>query len=243
MALTLEDITAGYGRTTVLRQVCVTVRSHSVVALLGPNGAGKTTLLRVAAGLLQPMSGRVVLGDVDVTRKSANQRGRHGLCLIPEGRGIFRELTVRENLRLQRPPWVGVDHTDDVLARFPMLGQRLGQVAGTMSGGQQQMLALARALMSEPSVILVDEASMGLAPIVVDEIFETLRAIAATGIALVIVEQFVDRALELADEVVLLDRGRVSASGDAANVDRDALVRSYLGGLEPGDDGVAAVGA
>jgi branched-chain amino acid transport system ATP-binding protein len=237
-ALVLRNVTAGYGRTTVLRDVSLTVPSGRLVALLGPNGAGKTTLLRVASGLLRPAAGEVLLAGENVTRCAPNQRARSGLCLIPEGRGIFRSLTVRDNLRMQVPPWERDTAVDIAVAAFPILGQRLSQVAGSLSGGQQQMLALGRAYLSRPAVVLLDEVSMGLAPRVVDEIFAALASLATTGVALLLVEQYVNRALEMADDVVLLDRGAVTYAGAAGDLDEAAVLRGYLGGdvstLRPG---------
>ena len=227
--LELRGVTAGYGTTTVLRDVSVQVEPASVTAVLGANGAGKTTLLRVAAGLLRASDGDVLLDGRSVGRRHPHQRARDGFCLIPEGRGIFPSLTVRENLRLQVPPWRRGARVDEAYDVFPILGQRPGQVAGTMSGGQQQMLALARAYLAKPRLVALDEVSMGLAPKVVDEIFDSLRALAATGIALVLVEQYVHRALELADQVVVMDRGRTAYVGSADGVDEAELMRSYLG--------------
>jgi branched-chain amino acid transport system ATP-binding protein len=231
-ALQIESITAGYGRTTVLRDVSLDVPQGSIVALLGPNGAGKTTLLRTAVGLLRPSRGSIRVDGMDVTRTPPNRRSRAGLCLIPEGRGIFRALTVRENFRMDVPARVRYDKREDlerVLEIFPILRERMSQTAGTMSGGQQQMLALARSFLSHPKVVLLDEVSMGLAPRVVDEIFEAIGKIAAAGTALVLVEQYVTRALELADTVVLLDRGTVAFSGPADSLDESAVLRGYLG--------------
>jgi branched-chain amino acid transport system ATP-binding protein len=204
--------------------------------LLGPNGAGKTTLLRTASGLLKPRSGRVLISGEDVTSQPPNRRAKSGLCLIPEGRGIFRSLTVRENLRMQVPTWSKDSSVDQAIEAFPVLGQRLGQLAGSMSGGQQQMLALARSYLSNPSVVLLDEVSMGLAPKVVDEIFESLRQLAATGVSMLLVEQYINRALEMADVVVLLDRGQVAYDGQPSNLEQDAVLRSYLG-LDRGASG------
>jgi branched-chain amino acid transport system ATP-binding protein len=230
--LQLSNITAGYGRSTVLRDVTVEVPAGSIVALLGPNGAGKTTLLRAAAGLLRPAAGTVRLNGAEVTRAAPHRRARAGLCLIPEGRGIFRNLTVRENLRMQIPPGAkgtADEGLDRVLATFPVLRERLGQTAGTMSGGQQQLLALARCYLTSPRVVLLDEVSMGLAPKVVDEIFAAIVALAAGGAALVLVEQYVNRALELASRAVLLDRGTVSYAGPTSDLDEAAVLRGYLG--------------
>lgn len=226
--LDLTGVVAGYGGTTVLRDVDLSVRAGEVVALLGANGAGKTTLLRVAAGFLAPTAGSVQLNGGAAPR-STHARARAGLCLIPEGRGVFRDLTVRENLRLQVPPWVGHGDVGAALEAFPVLASRMEQPAGTLSGGEQQMLALSRCFLSDPRIVLLDEVSMGLAPKVVEEIFEALARLTASGVALLIVEQFVAKALSLADRIYLLDRGRVSFSGTPSETDADALMAGYLG--------------
>jgi branched-chain amino acid transport system ATP-binding protein len=227
--LRAENVTAGYGETIVLRDVSIGVRPASVVALLGPNGAGKTTLLRTISGLMRPMSGRIWLGDQEITGRPAELVARAGLCHVPEGRGIFPSLTVRENLILQAKRGSERSGVDRIAEMFPELGRRLGQVAGSMSGGEQQMLALARATLSEPSLVVVDEASLGLAPVLVDRIFETFVNITAAGTALLIVEQYVSRALQIADTAYLLDRGTVAFAGPAAELDGDELTRRYLG--------------
>jgi branched-chain amino acid transport system ATP-binding protein len=229
--LEFDDVTAGYGATTVLRGVSLHVRPGQICALLGPNGAGKTTLLRTAAGLLRPEKGTVRLNGEAVNKQPPNRRARAGLCLIPEGRGIFRSLTVKDNLRLQlrigeKNQRAAIDRALDV---FPALRDRLGSVAGNLSGGQQQMVALARGYVSEPRVILVDEASMGLAPLVVEEIFQALHALARSGVAMVVVEQYIARALAMADVVVLLHKGSVSYTGPADAVDERMLLHDYLG--------------
>jgi len=229
-ALRLENVVAGYRRATVLRDVSLTVPKSSIVALLGPNGAGKTTIMRAASGTLRSTAGRVIVNGHDVTGTPPHRRAEHGLCLIPEGRGIFSNLTVRENLRMHLPPW-----SDDGLAvekalsAFPDVGARLNQVAGTMSGGQQQMLALCRAWIAKPDVVLLDEVSMGLAPRIVDEIFDGLSWLAADGVSLLIVEQYVRRALEIADVVYLLDKGKVRFSGPPSSLDEAALLSGYFG--------------
>jgi branched-chain amino acid transport system ATP-binding protein len=227
--LRAENLTAGYGETVVLRDVTITVRSSSVVALLGPNGAGKTTLLRTISGLMPPMSGRVWLGEEEITRRPPEFVARAGLCHVPEGRGIFPSLTVRENLILQAKRGCERAGIERIAAIFPELGRRLGQVAGSLSGGEQQILALARATLSEPSLVVVDEASLGLAPVLVDRIFETFATITASGTALLIVEQYVPRALEIADTVYLMDRGQVAFAGPADGLDGTELTRRYLG--------------
>jgi branched-chain amino acid transport system ATP-binding protein len=228
-ALELQGVTAGYGRSTVLRDVNLDVPAGSIVALLGPNGAGKTTLLRVAAGLLRQTSGSVVVSGEAVTRRQPHERSRAGLCLIPEGRGVFPNLTVRENLLLQVPPWEKDRSVDRALDAFPILGERLGQLAGRMSGGQQQMLALSRCFLAKPTVVLLDEVSMGLAPRIIDQIFDALRRLAGNGVALLLVEQYVSRALAMADTVYLLGRGTVGFSGSPAGLDEDELMRRYTG--------------
>jgi len=229
-ALELVDVSAAYGKARALRGVTLSVPSSGVTALLGANGAGKTTALRVAAGLLRPEAGRVLLGGVDITGLSPQKRAEAGLCLIPEGRGIFRSLTVRENLCLQVPPWLRDGSIEPAIESFPILGQRLDQVAGSLSGGQQQMLALSRAYLSRPTVVLLDEVSLGLAPVVVDEIYASLARLAAAGTALLIVEQYVNRAMAMAQSVSLLARGAVTWQGPASAVDEGALAASYLGG-------------
>jgi branched-chain amino acid transport system ATP-binding protein len=229
-ALQLRGVTAGYGRTTVLRGLDLDVPAGKVVALLGPNGAGKTTLLRVAGGLLSPVAGSVLIKGTEMTSRKAFERARAGLCLVPEGRGIFPNLTVRENLRMQIPPWAHDLDYSPPLDTFPVLKDRLGQTAGSMSGGQQQMLALARCFLTGPSVVLLDEVSMGLAPRIIEQIFEALALLAERGIALLLVEQYVSRALQMADKVYLLNRGRVAFSGPPSELDEDELMSRYLGG-------------
>ena len=227
--LRAEQITAGYGETTVLREVSLTVHAGSVVALLGPNGAGKSTLLRTVSGLMRPMSGRIWLRDKEITRAPAESVARAGLCHVPEGRGIFPSLTVKENLILQAKRGCERAGIERIAEMFPELGRRLGQTAGSMSGGEQQMLALARATLSEPAIVVVDEVSLGLAPVLVDRIFETFASITAAGAALLIVEQYVHRALEIADMVYLMDRGKIAFAGAAAELDGEELTRRYLG--------------
>jgi branched-chain amino acid transport system ATP-binding protein len=228
-ALEFTQITAGYGKTIVLRDVSLTVSCSSVVALLGANGAGKTTLLRTAAGLLKPKSGTVHVGSVDVTALPPYRRARAGMCLIPEGRGIFKSLSVRENLELQVPPWSADDNIQQAIEFIPELSPLLRRVAGTLSGGEQQMLALARASLAGPSVVLLDEVSMGLAPRIVDRIFEALHRLAATGVAVVLVEQYVNRALAMADVACVLNRGSVSYTGSPQDLDEEILSDNYLG--------------
>jgi branched-chain amino acid transport system ATP-binding protein len=227
--LVLEGVTAGYGGTTVLRDVSLTVPDSSVVALLGPNGAGKTTLLRVASGLLPPWKGRLLLDGEDLTARPPHELAHRGVCHVPEGRGIFPPLTVAQNLELFSPPGRERESLERACEVFPILGDRRNQVAGTMSGGQQQMLALARSYITNPSVVLLDEVSMGLAPIIVDEIFEFLERMAAMGTALLLVEQYATKALAIADYAYILGRGAVTFAGDAAELEGEDVFQRYLG--------------
>jgi branched-chain amino acid transport system ATP-binding protein len=227
-ALALENITSGYEGSVVLRDVTLRVPQGHVVALLGPNGAGKTTLMRTASGSIRPTSGRVFLDGTDITAFSVSTRARHGICDIPEGRGIFPSLTVKENLILQAPRGRERDFVAIAVEAFPFLGSRLSQIAGNLSGGEQQMLALSRAYAGEPRILLVDEVSLGLAPVVVDRLFEFLTALVEGGTALLIVEQYVTRALELASEVYLLNRGSVVFAGRSSDLSGSDIFERYL---------------
>jgi branched-chain amino acid transport system ATP-binding protein len=231
MMLSLEDIHAGYGRVEVLHGVDLVVPAGSAVALLGANGAGKTTLLRVAAGLLQPSAGRILIDGDNANHHATHQRAREGVCLIPEGRGIFRQLTVAENLAM----FANGRNVDEAIARavaaFPVLGERLDQQAGTLSGGQQQMVAVARALIVDAKFILADELSVGLAPVVVDEIFATVQTLREQGRSLLIVEQYVDRALAIADYVYILHKGRVAFVGEPERARDGDVFSHYLGSV------------
>ena len=225
----LDRIVAGYGDAPVLRDVSLTVPAGSVVALLGPNGAGKTTLLRVASGLLAPSSGSIRMGETELTGRAPDVFMRTGVCHIPEGRGIFRSMSVRENILLQAPAGAEDLALDRAVEAFPRLGERMSQRAGTMSGGEQQMLAVARAYVASPSLVLLDEVSLGLAPKIVDEIFEFLARLAASGASLLLVEQYVARALAIADFVFLLDHGRIAFAGETGEVDEAAIFTTYVG--------------
>jgi branched-chain amino acid transport system ATP-binding protein len=227
--LVLENVTAGYGGTTVLRDVSLTVPDSSVVALLGANGVGKTTLLRVASGLLAPWKGRLLFDGEDITGRPPHELAGRGICHVPEGRGVFPPLTVGQNLELFSPAGREKEGRDRAVEAFPVLGERLNQVAGTMSGGQQQMLALARSYVTNPSVVLLDEVSMGLAPIIVDEIFEFLERMAKQGTALLLVEQYATKALAIADYAYILGRGTVTFAGDAAELEGEDVFQRYLG--------------
>jgi branched-chain amino acid transport system ATP-binding protein len=227
--LDLDHLTAGYGDTVALRDVSLTVPSGKVVALLGPNGAGKTTLLAAASGLLRPRAGRVLLDRRDVTGHSPDNLVRAGLCHVTEGRAVFPGLTVRDNLRMFAPAGNESDALERAIDAFPRLGQRLSQIAGTMSGGEQQMLALSRAYGRRAPLVLLDEVSMGLAPIVVDEIFDFIGRLAAEGSSLLIVEQYVSKALAVADLVYLLARSRIVFAGEPAELAGSDIFHKYLG--------------
>jgi branched-chain amino acid transport system ATP-binding protein len=227
--LQLSAVRAGYGRIDVLHGIDLEVRPGEVFALLGPNGAGKSTTLAVASGQIVPSSGAVLMAGRDVTGAPVDALARAGVCLIPEGRGIFPNLTVAENLRMAT--FTGHSYRrvlDLAFAQFPRLGERRKQTAGTLSGGEQQMLAMARALATEPAVLLIDELSMGLAPIIVEELYEHVRQIAASGLSIVIVEQFAHEILGLADRAGIMLHGRLLHTGPPANIAGE-LSDAYLG--------------
>lgn len=229
VALEFRDIFAGYGEGPVLRDVSVTVRAGQVTALLGPNGAGKSTLLKTASGLLAPISGTVLLEGTDLTRLPAERRSKMGLGHITEGRGIYRSLTVRENLIMQGRPGETAKAVEQASQAFPILGKRLGQQAGTLSGGEQQMLALAAAYVREPRVLVVDEPSLGLAPIVVDVVFDFLAELHRRGVTLLVVDQFAHRVLALATHAYVLRRGQIVYSGSAEELAKGDVFEQYLG--------------
>jgi branched-chain amino acid transport system ATP-binding protein len=229
MSLVLAGVSAGYGDAMVLRSLDLTVPDGSVTALLGANGAGKTTLLRAASGMLPVASGRVLFDGDNLTGAAPDAFARAGVGHIPEGRSIFTTMTVRENLVLFAPKGGESEAIEKAAAAFPRLGERIGQTAGTLSGGEQQMLALARVYITAPKVVLVDEVSLGLAPKVVDEIFEFLRSLVNQGTSLLLVEQYVTRALAMADYVYILKQGRVAFAGEPAEVDAQDVFEEYVG--------------
>jgi len=227
--LELRNIVGGYGDTTVLRDVSLQVPDSSVVALLGPNGAGKTTTLRMASGLLRPREGAVFLDGDDISKVSPNRRVAAGICHIPEGRGIFPSLSVRDNVVIYSPRGQEKQAWDRAVETFPVLGSRRRQIAGTLSGGEQQMLELTRAYIANPRVVLVDEASLGLAPLIVDDIFEFLEKLANEGASLLLVEQYVSRALALASTVYLINQGEIVYAGALADLDEAEIFAMYTG--------------
>jgi branched-chain amino acid transport system ATP-binding protein len=205
------------------------VPAGCVAALIGSNGAGKTTLLKTIAGTLRPSIGSMHMDGRDVTKLTPARRHRLGACTIPEGRGIFRSLTVRENLQLQAHRGEEKQALDRAVSIFPRLGERLGYAAGTLSGGEQQMLALAQAYVKQPRLVLVDEASLGLAPIIVDEIFEFLRKITQEGTSLLIVDQFVTRVLAMSDVAFVLRRGEIVYAGHPGELLAGDIFQQYIG--------------
>ena len=227
--LAVRGLRAGYGPIEVLRGIELDVPTGSVVAVLGPNGAGKTTLLSVLAGLLPATSGSIVLAGRRVNGARADDLARAGLCLVPEGRGIFPNLTVHEHLRMVTHSGRRLSDIEaETYERFPRLAERRTQVAGTLSGGEQQMLALARGLAAQPAVLMLDELSMGLAPLIVEELYAQVAAIAATGVSIVVVEQFARTVLGVADLAAVLLQGRVTAIGAPEEIEAD-LTSAYLG--------------
>ncbi|MEU4842535.1 ABC transporter ATP-binding protein [Nocardia testacea] len=228
--LELRGIRAAYGAITVLHGVDLSVRAGEVVALLGPNGAGKTTTLSVAAGVHPVAEGELRLGGRVVNGVDPRDLARAGVCSIPEGRGIFPNLTVRDNLLMMtftgRPR---AEIEEIAFARFPILAQRADQTAGTLSGGEQQMLALARGLATDPAVLMLDELSMGLAPLVVGRLYEQVAEIARQGVAVLVVEQFAAAVLDIADSAAVLVRGRVEYQGPPDQGLRNELATLYLG--------------
>jgi branched-chain amino acid transport system ATP-binding protein len=227
--LELRDVRAAYGRIEVLHGVDIVVPENSVVALLGPNGAGKTTTLKVASGQMRPTSGHVHIAGRHVNGASADELARAGVCAIPEGRGIFPNLTVAENLQMVTFSGSSLRHVEErTYTQFPRLKERRLQLAGTMSGGEQQMLAIARALATDPALLMLDEISMGLAPMIVAELYDLVKQIAASGVSILLVEQFARTALAVADYAAIMVHGRVRRVGQPADIEEE-LSSAYLG--------------
>jgi branched-chain amino acid transport system permease protein len=228
----VRDVCAGYGEFDVIEGVDLSVDSGEVFALLGPNGAGKTTTLRVIAGLVTPTSGSVELCGRDMVGADASALARAGLCMIPEGRGIFPNLSVRENLRMVTLAGTSMSDVEaTAYGRFPRLGERRNQTAGTLSGGEQQMLAMARALTTDPALLVLDELSMGLAPIIVAELYDEVARIARDGLSILVVEQFAHEVLGVADRAAIMVRGRITKTGAPDGI-AEELAAAYLAGAE-----------
>jgi branched-chain amino acid transport system ATP-binding protein len=232
--LELDNVSVSYGSMRALSDVSLVVPEGCVVALLGPNGAGKTTTLRTISGLVRAEHGTIRFRGRRIDRQPPHRVSALGISHVPEGRGIFRSLTVQENLEMATyalgraaDPAAVVEQATQM---FPALASRLRQAAGTLSGGEQQMLAMARAFAADPQLIMLDEISMGLAPKITEQLFETIRAAADTGVSMLLIEQYVDAALELADYCYVLEKGRVADVGEPADLrDSDALAAAYLG--------------
>ena len=233
-ALVLSDIDAYYGDSHVLQKVSLRLGEGRLLGLLGRNGAGKSTCMNVTVGLLPPRGGDVLLFGAPMTARSPEVIAAHGVALVPQGRRIFKSLTVRENLTVAarkakastRHPWT----LATVFATFPRLAERQDQMAGYLSGGEQQMLAIGRALMSNPRVLLMDEPSEGLAPQIIAEVMSTIRKLKAQGLSIVLVEQNAKLVLDLVDDIVILNTGRVAVSGPAEHLKRDGVdLRQHLG--------------
>jgi branched-chain amino acid transport system ATP-binding protein len=228
--LELRGIRAAYDGINVLRGVDLVVPEGSVVAVLGPNGAGKTTTLRVAAGLHPSTAGDVLVAGHRVNGARPDELARLGLCLIPEGRGIFPNLTVRENLWMMSHCGRSLKEIEAAaFERFPRLGERQSQTAGTLSGGEQQMLAMARGLATEPALLVLDELSMGLAPIIVEELYRLVASVAAEGVSILVVEQFARIVMDVADTAAVMIQGKVVQVGPPKELE-ESLSQAYLGG-------------
>ena len=234
-SLEVRGLSVSYGRTEALRGIDITVNTGQVVCLIGANGAGKTTTMRALSGMVRPRAGTVLLDGADITGQRPHRIAAAGLLQVPEGRQVFAELTVAENLAIGG--WLVPDRAeiarrrDAVLTWFPRLRERLNQLAGSMSGGEQQMLALGRALMGAPRLLLLDEPSMGLAPLFVEEIFAIISDLKCEGITILLVEQNASAALDVADYAYVLETGRIATQGPADIVANDpAVVAAYLGG-------------
>jgi branched-chain amino acid transport system ATP-binding protein len=228
--LELVNVHAGYGSIEVLHGVSLWVPTGGLVALLGPNGGGKSTTLRVCCGLLSVTSGDFRLGGRVVNGAAAHDLARLGVCTIPEGRGVFPNLSVRENLWLVTRAGVARDKVETTaFERFPVLAQRPNQLAGTLSGGEQQMLSIARALATDPVLLILDELSMGLAPIIVTGLYETVAELAQSGLSILVAEQFAQTVLPIAQVAAIMVHGQIVCAGDPASVEEE-LATAYLGG-------------
>ena len=232
--LKIENVVAGYGHITALKSINLEVPQGSIVSLIGANGAGKSTTMRSIMGLVKPTEGRITFEGKDITSMKTHDIVKAGISLVPEGRQILQDMSVYENLEMGAYIRKDAEINDDikkVFKRFPILDERSYQLGGTLSGGQQQMLAIGRALMARPKLLLLDEPSMGLAPLVVNEIFEVIKAISAEGTTVLLVEQNVRQALKIADYAYVLETGKIVLSGPAEEIRHDPRVmEAYLGG-------------
>jgi branched-chain amino acid transport system ATP-binding protein len=236
--LEIEDLHVHYGRLAAVRGLSVTVDQGEIVCIVGPNGAGKSTTLQTIAGSLSPTQGTIRLGGQSIVGKAPENIARMGLSLVPEGRHVFTQLTVEENLRLgsqMRRDRAEIERDfQQMMANFPFLGGRLSTPAGKLSGGEQQQLVIARALMTRPKLMLLDEPSLGLAPIIVDTVYQILHTLRAAGITLLVVEQSTHRALENADRIYVLRSGQITLHGRASELGNEQLEQAYFGYQETG---------
>lgn len=232
--LEVRDLQVYYGMIHAIKGISFEVNEGEVIALIGANGAGKTTILHSVTGLIPTRGGRIFLEDRDITKTPAHKIVAMGMAHVPEGRRVFSQLTVYENLKMgaytRRDKNEITESLEKVYKRFPRLEERRNQMAGTLSGGEQQMLAMGRALMSNPRILLMDEPSMGLSPIFVAEIFDIIQSVAAGGTTVLLVEQNAKKALEIADRAYVLETGNIVLSGQAAELlNNDAIKKAYLG--------------
>ena len=231
MALVVDRVTAGYGPITVLRDVSFAVQHGEILGVLGRNGMGKTTLIRCLAGLIRPSQGSISLDGQDFTHLPPHERARRGIATVVQGRGIFPRLTVRENLEMGRIAGGGAKRSrlDEVIGYFPRLGERRAQVAGTLSGGEQQMLAIGRGLMTDPAVMLLDEPSDGIMPMLVQQIARIVQQInERAGLTVIIVEQNVPLMFGMTNRCIVLEKGRIVAQGTREEVSRSEVMKEYL---------------
>ena len=231
--LKVEGLNVYYGSIHAIKGVSFEVNQGEIVTMIGANGAGKSTTMNTVAGLLKPKSGSITFEGHDITSTPASKVVSLGLALCPEGRRVFQQMSVRENLEMggyTRPAGELAASLDQVFEQFPRLKERQRQIAGTLSGGEQQMLAMARALMSKPRLLMLDEPSMGLAPILVEQIFDIIRALHKSGTTILLVEQNAQMALSVANRAYVLETGKISMSGDAQELlHNDAVRKAYLG--------------
>lgn len=233
MMLKVDNINVYYGQIHTLKDVSIEVKKGEIVALIGANGAGKTTTLRTISGLLRSKTGRIEFNDEDISHTEAHKLVSKGIAHVPEGRHVFLQMTVQENLEMGA--YTNASYTKegiaDVYQRFPRLKHRRNQIAGTLSGGEQQMLAMGRALMSRPHLMMLDEPSMGLAPILVQQIFDIIKELHAAGTTILLVEQNAEMALEIANRAYVLESGRIKLSGTGEELAKsDEIKKAYLGG-------------